>query len=230
MTTVTTTTQSNAAIQQLTKSSTSSTSSSNTNPTTASGIEDRFMTLLVTQMQNQDPMNPMDNAQITSQLAQIDTVKGMDSLNTTLTALQSSYNDSLAMQSSALIGKSVLSAGNSLALTSSGAYGGVKLAGDADKVSVVISDSTGKQVAQEDLGAQKAGVVDFAWDGKDANGNQLATGNYTFSVTASNAGTAVTSTALGLGTVSALVKGTSGFQLEISGTGLVDFSAVEQIY
>jgi len=232
MTTVTsTTTQSNAAIQKLMQSSTSSsTSSSNTNPTTASGIEDRFLTMLVTQMQNQDPMNPMDNAEITSQLAQIDTVKGLDSLNTTLTALQSSYTDSLSMQSSALIGKSVLSAGNSLALTSSGAYGGVKLAGDADKVSVVISDSTGKKVAQEDLGAQKAGVVDFAWDGKDSDGNQLATGNYTFSVSASNAGTAVTSTALGLGTVSALVKGSNGFQLEISGVGLVDFSAVEQIY
>ena len=232
MTTVTTTTtQSNAAIQKLMQSSTSSSSSSsNTNPTTASGIEDRFLTMLVTQMQNQDPMNPMDNAQITSQLAQIDTVKGLDSLNTTLTALQSSYNDALSMQSSALIGKSVLSAGNSLALTSSGAYGGVKLAGDADKVSVVISDSTGKKVAQEDLGAQKAGVVDFAWDGKDSDGNQLATGNYTFSVTASNGGAAVTSTALGLGTVSALVKGSSGFQLEIPGSGLVDFSAVEQIY
>jgi flagellar basal-body rod modification protein FlgD len=231
MSTVTsTTTQSNSAIQQLMNGSTSSTSSSNTNPTTASGIEDRFLTMLVTQMKNQDPLNPMDNAQITTQLAQINTVKGIDSLNTTLQALQSSYNDALAMQSSALIGKSVLSAGNSLALSSSGAYGGVKLASDADKVSVVISDSTGKQVAQEDLGAQKAGVIDFAWDGKDGNGNQLPTGNYTFSVTASSAGKAVTSTALGLGTVSALVKGSSGFQLEIPGAGLIDFSAVEQIY
>lgn len=233
MTTVSsTTTDSNSAIQKLMNSSTSSSSSSNSNsnPTTASGIEDRFLTLLVTQMQNQDPLNPMDNAQLTSQLAQINTVKGIDSLNTTLTSLLSAYNDALSMQSSALIGKSVLSAGDSLELGSSGAYGGVKLAGDADKVTVVISDSTGKKVAQEDLGAQKAGVVDFAWDGKDSDGNQLATGSYTFSVTATQGTTKVTATALELGTVSALVKGSSGFQLEIPGTGLVDFSAVEQIY
>lgn len=231
MTTVTTTTtQSNSAIQQLMKSSTSSTSSSNSTPTTASGIEDRFLTMLVTQMQNQDPLNPMDNAQITTQLAQINTVKGIDSLNTTLDKLLTSYSDALSMQSSALIGKSVLSSGNSLELGSNGALGGVKLDSDADKVSIIISDSKGVKVAQEDLGAQKAGVIDFAWDGKDADGNQLATGSYTFSVTASQAGTKVSATALELGTVSALVKGSGGFQLEIPGTGLVDFSAVQQIY
>lgn len=229
-TVTTTTTQSNAAIQQLMKGSSSSSSSSNGNPTTASGIEDRFLTMLVTQMQNQDPLNPMDNAEITSQLAQINTVKGIDSLNTTLQALQSSYNDALAMQSSSLIGKSVLSAGDSLELTTNGALGGVKLSGDADKVTVVVADSKGKVVAKEELGAQKAGVIDFAWDGKDADGNQLDTGSYTFTVTAKQGDESVKATALELGTVTALVKGSSGFQLEIPGSGLVDFSAVEQIY
>jgi len=229
MTTVTTT-QSNSAIQQLMKSSTSSSSSSNSTPSTASGIEDRFLTMLVTQMQNQDPLNPMDNAQITTQLAQINTVKGIDSLNTTLEKLLTSYSDALSMQSSSLIGKSVLTPGNSLELGTNGALGGVKLDADADKVSVVISNAKGVKVAQEDLGAQKAGVIDFAWDGKDGDGNALATGSYTFTVTASKGSNKVSSTALELGTVSALVKGQNGFQLEIPGSGLVDFSAVEQIY
>ncbi|MFZ2267881.1 MAG: flagellar hook assembly protein FlgD [Azonexus sp.] len=216
-------TSANSALQDLMK-----TSSSKTNATDE--MSDRFLTMLVTQMQNQDPLNPMDNAQITTQLAQINTVKGIDSLNTTLEKLLTSYSDALSMQSSSLIGKSVLTPGSSLELVTNGALGGVKLEGDADKVSIVIMDAKGVKVATEDLGAQKAGVIDFAWDGKDGNGIKLAEGSYQFAVQATKAGEKVTATALELGTVSALVKGQNGFQLEIPGSGLVDFSTVEQIY
>src|SRR5471030_266353 len=73
---------------------------------------DKFMTLLVTQLKNQDPMNPLDNAQITSQLAQLSTVTGVNKLNTTLESLKSSYQSSEAMQASSMIGHSVLVAGN----------------------------------------------------------------------------------------------------------------------
>lgn len=213
----------NSVIQQLSENKAATTSA-------ADQLGDRFMTMLVTQMQNQDPLNPMDNAEITSQLAQINTVKGIDSLNSTLQKLLTSYSEALSMQSSALVGKNVLAAGNTLPLGEKGALGGVKLEGDADKVSIIISDSKGIKVAQEDLGAQKAGVIDFVWDGKDGNGNRLANGNYQFSVQATQGGNKVTSTALEIGTVSALVRGQNGFQLEIPGTGLVDFSAVQQIY
>lgn len=224
MTTVdTSSTSTNSVLQSLMKSSSSTTS-------TTDEMSDRFLTMLVTQMQNQDPLNPMDNAQITTQLSQINMVKGIDTLNTTLGSLLGAYNDALSMQSSALIGKSVLSAGDSLELGSSGALGGVKLAGAADKVTVTIQNSSGVTVATEELGKQDAGVVDFVWDGKDSDGNPSATGSYTFSVAASNNGEKVTATALELGTVSALVKGSSGFQLEVPGSGLIDFSAVEQIY
>jgi flagellar basal-body rod modification protein FlgD len=223
MSNVTSTSTVNSVLKQLSESKTATTSA-------ADQLGDRFMTMLVTQMQNQDPLNPMDNAQITSQLAQINTVKGIDSLNSTLQKLLSSYSDALSMQSSSLVGKNVLAAGNSLQLGANGALGGVKLDGDADKVSIIISDAKGVKVAQEDLGAQKAGVIDFGWDGKDANGARLANGAYQFSVQATQGGSKVTTTALEVGTVSALVRGKSGFQLEIPGTGLVDFSAVEQIY
>jgi flagellar basal-body rod modification protein FlgD len=221
--TTTSTTANSAVVQQLTQTSKTTTS-------TADQMGDRFMTMLVTQMQNQDPLNPMDNAEITSQLAQINTVKGIDSLNSTLQKLLSSYSDALSMQSSSLVGKNVLAAGNSLPLGANGALGGVKLDGDADKVSIIISDAKGVKVAQEELGAQKAGVIDFAWDGTDANGTRLANGTYQFAVQATQGASKVTSTALEVGTVSALVRGQNGFQLEIPGTGLVDFNAVQQIY
>jgi flagellar basal-body rod modification protein FlgD len=220
---VTSTPTVNSVLQQLSENKSSTTS-------TADQLGDRFLTMLVTQMQNQDPLNPMDNAEITSQLAQINTVKGIDSLNTTMQKLLTSYSEALSMQSSSMVGKNVLAAGNSLPLGDNGALGGVKLAGDADKVSIVITDDKGLKVAQQDLGAQKAGVVNFVWDGKNADGTRVANGTYQFSVQATQGANKVTSTALEVGTVSALVRGQNGFQLEIPGTGLVDFSAVEQIF
>jgi len=223
MSSVNSTSTVNSVLQQLSENKSSTTG-------TADQLSDRFMTMLVTQMQNQDPLNPMDNAEITSQLAQINTVKGIDSLNSTLQKLLTSYSDALSMQSSSLVGKNVLAAGNSLPLGDAGALGGIKLAGDADKVSVVITDAKGVKVAQQDLGPQKAGVIDFAWDGKNLDGARVANGGYQFSVQATQGSSKVAATALEVGTVSALVRGQNGFQLEIPGTGLVDFNAVQQIY
>ena len=193
-------------------------------------LGDRFLTLLVTQMQNQDPLNPMENAELTSQLAQINTVKGIESLNSTMQKLLTSYSDALSMQSSALIGKNVLAAGNKLSLGASGAMGGINLAGDADLVNVTISDSNGVKVAQQSLGAHPAGVFSFAWDGKNGDGVAVPQGNYKFTVEATQGGNKVNATPLQVGTVSALVRTPNGFQLEIPTLGQVDFSAVQQIY
>lgn len=204
-------------------------SGSSTNKS-ADELGDRFLTLLVTQMQNQDPLNPMQNAELTSQLAQINTVKGIDSLNANMQKLLTSYSDALSMQSSALIGKNVLAAGNKLSLDASGAIGGIKLASDADQVSVTITDNNGLKIAQQNLGAHPAGVFSFAWDGKNGDGVAVPPGNYKFAVEATQAGNKVNATALQVGTVSALVRTANGFQLEIPTLGQVDFSAVQQIY
>ena len=204
-------------------------SGSSTNKS-ADELGDRFLTLLVTQMQNQDPLNPMQNAELTSQLAQINTVKGIDSLNANMQKLLTSYSDALSMQSSALIGKNVLAAGNKLSLDASGAMGGINLASDADQVSVTITDNNGLKIAQQNLGAHPAGVFSFAWDGKNGDGVAVPPGNYKFAVEATQAGNKVNATALQVGTVSALVRTANGFQLEIPTLGQVDFSAVQQIY
>ncbi|MDP3088179.1 MAG: flagellar hook capping FlgD N-terminal domain-containing protein, partial [Methylotenera sp.] len=74
--------------------------------------QDRFMTLLVTQMKNQDPLNPMDNAQVTSQMAQLSTVTGIDKLNNTLELLIGNVQPGPSYQASSMIGHSVLSPGN----------------------------------------------------------------------------------------------------------------------
>ena len=79
---------------------------------TASEQNDRFLKLLVTQMQNQDPLNPMDNAQVTTQLAQISTVSGVDKLNTSINQMSSLLLQSQTLQGAGLVGKDVLIAGS----------------------------------------------------------------------------------------------------------------------
>lgn len=197
----------------------------------AADSADQFLTLLLTQLRNQDPLNPMDNAQVTSQLAQINTVKGISQLNENFSKLLTSYSDSMSMQSATMLGKNVLTEGNKLELgTSGGALAGIDLEMDAATVEVVIKNAAGKEVARESLGAQKAGVVDFAWDGTDSAGQSLPAGKYSFSVEASNAGEKVKASPLEVGTVSAMVRNGTGFQLDISGTKLVDFSKVKLVF
>src|SRR5512147_1078567 len=83
-----------------------------TAPSTAASTEDRFLKLLVSQLKNQDPLNPLDNAQVTSQMAQLSTVTGIDKLNATLQALSSSMIASQSMQAASMIGHVVMVPGN----------------------------------------------------------------------------------------------------------------------
>lgn len=199
----------------------------------------KFMTLLVTQMKNQDPLNPLDNAQVTSQLAQLSTVEGVNKMNATLATLMQSYQSSQALQASSLVGHGVLVEGNTVALKSGQAVLGVELASDADNVQVVIADKTGKTVQTIDLGANKAGTLPLAWDGVpdpknlDANGKPvvLADGTYTFKVVATRAGQTLTDAkALSYDSVvSVSTNAANGVKLTLPGKGTVALSDIKQI-
>ena len=133
-------------------------------PTTGSNesvseATDKFMTLLITQLKNQDPLNPLDNAQITSQLAQLSTVTGVNKLNETMESLKSSYRSSEALAATNLIGRGVLVDGSGLRVVEGQALLGVELASPADSVKVVITDSAGKEIHTIDLGPQQPGIV-----------------------------------------------------------------------
>ena len=206
---------------------------------TVAADTDKFMTLLVTQLRNQDPMNPMDNAQMTSQLAQLQTVTGVNKLNDTLTSLKASYQSSEAMQATNLIGHGVLVEGNQIALSGSKSVLGVELASDADSVKLVISDSRGNEVETMDLGAQKAGVLPLAWDGVpdanklDSNGKPigLADGSYTFKVVATRNGDTLTD-AKGLSfnsVASVTTGGADGVKINLPGKGAVALADIKQV-
>src|SRR5262245_54146433 len=92
---------------------------------------DRFLTMLVAQLKNQDPLNPLDNAQVTTQMAQISTVEGVNRLNSTLEQLAGAFGAAQPLQATSMVGRQVLVQGGALALGAEGARGGYALAGAA---------------------------------------------------------------------------------------------------
>lgn len=160
---------------------------------TGTDASDRFLTLLVTQMQNQDPLNPMDNAQVTSQMAQINTVNGIEKLNTTVAGLNSQFIQLQSLQAANLVGHDVWLQGNALQVKAGVGEGAFNLDGPADSVKVEILNGAGKVVDTLNLGAQSAGRQEFTY-AKDGLGEDGA--QYTFRVTALSGAKAVASTAL----------------------------------
>lgn len=191
--------------------------------------QNRFLTLLTTQLKNQDPLNPMDNAQMTSQLAQISTVDGIERLNATLQTLLAGNVDAQAMQAADLVGRHVLVPGSAMTLSSGQALGGIELASDADKVVVTVKDASGLTVRTIDLGTAETGVFGFAWDGKTDSGAAAADGNYKFEVTATQGANKVGATALSLATVSSINRSSLGVSLNLGRMGLVTMADVKQI-
>ena len=225
-----------------TSSSSSTSNSSSLDNNSPDAIQNRFLTLLIAQMKNQDPSNPMDNSQLTTQMAQLSTVSGISQLNNSLSTLMSNLNSSQALSTANMIGHSVLAPGNSIQLTSdttkdaSGtettsqkAVFGVNLSGTASSVVVTIKDSTGAVIHTTDLGTQAAGVVPVIWDGSNDTGGKVADGNYTFTVSASNNGTAVSASTLSFGTVSSVSTASDGVKLNVTNVGTIKPTDVVQI-
>lgn len=202
--------------------------------------QDKFMTLLVTQMKNQDPLNPLDNAQVTSQLAQLSTVTGVNKLNATLESLKASYQSSEALQAANLIGHGVLVPGTNVQLTDGKGIMGIDLASAADRVQVEITDPrSGKVVQTIDMGAQQPGTVPIAWDGvpdssqvgADGKPVTLRNGTYLIKVVAERNGETLTDAKTlsfdSVGSVTTSAK--DGVKLNLPNLGVVSLADIKQI-
>ncbi len=204
----------------------------------ASGdLRENFMTLLITQLKNQDPLKPMENAELTSQLAQINMVSGIEELNTTLKGINGQIEAGQTLQAAALIGKGVLVPGNTILVGQNEAGEsvatpfGLELESPADSVKVSITGKDGSVIRQFDLGELKAGVDSFTWDGKLADGTTWAEkGAYTVSVEASNDGKPVEVKTLNYALVGGISIGAGGPLLDLGPTfGRVGLQEVRQI-
>lgn len=203
---------------------------SNTTKSSVDKAQDRFMTLLITQMKNQDPLNPMDNAQVTSQMAQLSTVTGIDKLNSTVESLMSNMQSGQSYQAANMIGHNVLVPGSTVTTKGTGGYFGVDLATGADKLTVTIKDSAGTTIRTMNLGAQEAGSIPFKWDGLADDGTVAKTGNYKFEVAATTAGQSVTADVLNYAEVMSVSNSTSGVKLNLSNSDSVSTSDVKEIF
>lgn len=196
---------------------------------TAEEAQDRFLKLLVTQMQNQDPLNPLDNAQVTSQLAQLSTVTGIDKLNGTLESLMGNYQSAQLLQASSMIERGVLAPGSQLALTEGKAIFGVEFPSDVDTGQIVIKDEAGNVVQTIEMPAQKSGTTPLLWDGTKADGTKAADGNYTFEVKGSLGGKDVKATALQFGVVTTVSSSPNGIVLNVPGLGGLTLADIRQV-
>lgn len=218
-------------------SSTSALSSAN-NASSAQSIENQFLKLLTTQLQNQDPTNPMDNMQLTSQLAQISTVEGITNLNTTLQSISSQMGLSQSIDATSFIGKSVLVQGNSILLGTDSSTGstvttpfGINLSSAASNVQVKITNASGAVVNTVNLGSLNAGVYSYDWDGKSSTGTAATNGSYSFTVTATDAnGNAVTVNPLTYGQVGSVAYTSGGPVLNLGTAGTTSLAGIYKVF
>ncbi len=192
--------------------------------------QDRFLKLLVTQMQNQDPLNPLDNAEVTSQLAQISTVTGLDKLNDTLELMVSDLDAMRSLEATSMIGKGVLIQGTSMKLEDELAVAGVDLPQPVDELVVSIQDSSGITIRNMALGEKSEGVNTFVWDGVTDSGTAAVNGNYSFTVSAKQGDKDISATTLSLTTVNSVSPDEKGAILDVGEFGFVGMSDIKQIF
>ena len=189
------------------------------------GSQDRFLKLLVTQLKNQDPLSPMDNAQLTSQIAQINTVSGIATLNTSVQTLSTQFLQMQSLQGASLLGKDVIVAGNKLDIDAGVAQGGFELTAAADAVKVEIVSPAGKVLDTMNLGAQRTGMHSFNWP----SGSYDASSNLTFRVTATSGANQLSTTALMRDKVTAVSTQGNNLMLELESGASVAYTSVKAI-
>ena len=203
-----------------------------TSSTSDLASEEVFLNLLLTQMQNQDPLDPMDNQEFLSQIAQLSTVEQLRTTNSNLETLQLYQMSINNAQSVSLIGKEVTAAGDSITLEESGDTElSFNLAGEAKTAKVVIYDAEGSVVRTINLNDLEEGENSVTWDGNDRDGNPCTVGEYTFEVTAEDSsGLAVTADTFIVGVVTGITfeEGTPMLQIGSHQVSMGDVFKVNQ--
>lgn len=193
-------------------------------------LETPFLKVLTAQMKNQDPLNPTDNAELTSQLAQISTVDGINKMQVSMESLSSLFSSNQTLQAAGLLGREVMAEGSSLTLSGGEALGGMNLASAADRVTLTIYNADGTAVATQELGKLASGYSAFAWDGQNAAGESLPDGRYSYGISASNNGTAVEATRYAMATVASVVANASGMKLQLADGSSRELSQIQAFF
>jgi len=194
--------------------------------TSAKDQSDRFLKLLVAQLNNQDPMNPMDNSQMTSQIAQINTVSGIQQLNDSIQSMANQYTSMQVMQGAAMIGHQVLASGNTMSVNAGVGTAAVNLDADASSVKVQVLTAGGQIVDQFDMGSQTAGTHNIQWDASKYTGS----GTLTFSVAAKQGTAPVSSTTMVRDTIASVgTDASNAMSLTLKSGSAIKYDAIKSI-
>ncbi|MBX9408858.1 flagellar hook assembly protein FlgD [Pseudomonas baetica] len=193
--------------------------------------KDAFLQLLVTQLKNQNPLDPQDNSEFVAQLAQFSSLEGITTLNDTVSGIAGNYNSSQALQASSLVGRSVIAQTDKAVVDTSKSLNGTVVVPSSGAVSVTIKDADGKVVRTLDMGTQNAGNASFIWDGKNASGEVANAGTYTFTANATYDGQATSLITYLPATVNSVTISQTGgeLMLNLAGLGSVALSKVQTI-
>ncbi len=218
-------TQTSSVLSQYSSSSTAASKSNELG-------KDEFLNLLVTQMNNQNPLEPQDNGEFIAQLAQFSSLEGIDNLNDTVSGFVSSYQSSAALEATALVGRQVQVQTDTAWLHSGEMFTGVvQLPVSSPDVSLSIYDESGQLVRNVDMGSQVAGNHDLIWDGLDNSGETLPSGLYTVKAEARIDGQMTQLGTLLGANVNSVTLGSGGSSpiLNLAGLGKVSLDDVQTI-
>lgn len=183
--------------------------------TSAADQTQNFLKLLIAQIQNQDPMAPMDASTMTAQMSQLNMVSSMSNMNTSMTAMLNQMQSVNFMNQASLIGHSPAVAGNSINFDGQNqVILGANTANPLSSAVATITDASGNVINSASLGTLDVGMKNFAWDGRDSSGNTVAAGIYNISIKGTNTtGVTESPTAYVASPVAAVSKGADGDSL-----------------
>ncbi|MCQ4280989.1 flagellar hook assembly protein FlgD [Pseudomonas stutzeri] len=194
--------------------------------------KNEFLELLVTQLNNQNPLEPQENGEFIAQLAQFSTVEGVEKLNSSMETMLSGYHSSQALQASSLVGRKVIVPTDKAVVDTSETFkASIVLPTTSSNVAVNVYDSAGTVVNRINMGQQQAGNVSFMWDGKDSSGKTLPPGTYRFEAQATYQGETKGLYTLLPANVDSVTLGQNGgeLQLNLAGVGSIGLSQVQVI-
>jgi flagellar basal-body rod modification protein FlgD len=191
--------------------------------------KDDFLKLLTTQLQHQDPLNPMDGTEFTAQLAQFSSLEALQDISSQIKEMVMSQNLMQAAIATGMIGKKVKTGDGEISLKGKAEIN-YSLPQDAARVKISILDSSGKLVREVETAGQATGSRTYSWDGKDSNGKVLPDGTYKFKVEASDAsGNPIEVTSLSGGTVTGVSIENNTIYLVLDGNRKVPMSEVTEV-
>ncbi len=189
-----------------------------------------FLKLMTAQMNNQDPMKPMEDGEFFSQIAQFSSVSGIQELQGSFAQVASALQSNQALQASTMVGRTVMIPSNEAVFDGQTPVSGkVGVANATSGLTINIYDKSGQLVRSQQMGSQSAGVVDFSWDGRNDDGEQLGAGDYAIEAIAQTGGESIELGTLLAEKVESVTLGNEGVTLDLASNRSVPLSGVKQV-